>query len=89
MIQYTDIALAQKVGQMPWLDKMLHKNPLIGFIAGLVSTPKVSPVLKFALEQIANRKSERLREQEKNEQRRDFLSRFLDIKDVNPDIPDS
>ena len=69
---------------MPWLDKLLHKNPLVG----LFSKQRVSPVLKFALERIAERKKERQDHPEKIGQERDFLGRFLDIKDSNPSIPD-
>lgn len=73
---------------MPWLDKLFHKNAFVSYFKSLVSTPTVSPVLKFALDQIANRKAERINEPEKKGLRRDFLARFLDIKDMNPDIPD-
>lgn len=79
---------AWQVGQMPWLDKLFHKNAIISFLSGLFSTPTVSPVLKFALDQIANRKIERHDHPEKKSERRDFMARFLDIKDANPDIPD-
>lgn len=69
---------------MPWLDKLLHKNPLVGFF----SKQRMSPVLKFALERIAQRTKERQDRPEKKGQERDFLSRFLDIKDTNSNIPD-
>ncbi|PGH08723.1 hypothetical protein AJ79_05914 [Helicocarpus griseus UAMH5409] len=70
--------------QMPWLDKLLHKNPLVGIFA----KQRASPVLKFALERIAERKKERQGHPEKRGQQRDFLARFLDIKEGNPSIPD-
>lgn len=70
---------------MPWLDKLLHKNPLIGLFS---KQKNVSPVLKFALERIDERKSERQKHPEKKGQERDFLARFLDVKDNHPDIPD-
>lgn len=74
---------------MPWLDKVLHKNPVVSFFSSLLAEKKVSPVLGFALERIEGRKKERLENPEKKGQERDFLSRFLDIKDSNPNIPDS
>lgn len=74
---------------MPWLDKLLHNNPVIGFLSGFFSKPRVSPVLRFALEQIEDRKKERRNHPEKKGQGRDFLTRFLDIQDGNPSIPDS
>lgn len=69
---------------MPWLDKLLHKNPIVGFFS---KQKKVSPVLKFALDLIDERKKER-QDPEKQGQGRDFLDQFLDIKDSNPSIPD-
>lgn len=74
---------------MPWLDKVLHKNPVVSFVSGLLAEKKVSPVLEFALERIEERKKERHENSEQKGQGRDFLSRFLDIKDSNPNIPDS
>ncbi|KAJ5245807.1 pisatin demethylase [Penicillium chermesinum] len=76
------------VGQVPWLDRLLHKNGLMSYLKGLFSTSTVSPVLEFALDQIATRKAERLHHPETKATRRDFLARFLDIKEANPNIPD-
>lgn len=74
---------------MPWIDKLLHKNPLVTFLAGLFTKQKVSPVLQFALERIEERKKERHSHPERKGQARDFLGQFLDIKDGNSSIPDS
>ena len=74
---------------MPWLDKFLHKNPLIAFVSGIFSKKAVSPVLAFALKRIEERKKERCEQPEKKDMRRDFLARFLDIQESRPDIPDS
>ncbi|KAJ5116813.1 pisatin demethylase [Penicillium angulare] len=76
------------VGQMPWLDSVLHKNPVTSYLKSLISSPTVSPVLKFALDRIAERKKQRQENPEKSDTNRDFLARFLDIKDAQPDIPD-
>ncbi|KAJ5601139.1 pisatin demethylase [Penicillium lagena] len=55
-----------------------------------VAVQKVSPVLEFALKRIEERKKERRDHPEKKGQERDFLARFLDIKDSHPsNIPDS
>ncbi|PLB36518.1 cytochrome P450 [Aspergillus candidus] len=75
-------------GQMPWLDKILHKNPLIAFLSGLFSKPTMSPVMKFALERIEERKREFREHPEKRGEGRDFLTRFLNIQDSHPNIPD-
>lgn len=74
---------------MPWLDKFLHKNPLIALVSGIFSKKSVSPVLAFALERIEERRIERREQPEKKVMRRDFLARFLDIQENRPDIPDS
>lgn len=74
---------------MPWLDKVLHKNPLVAILSGLFSKPAMSPVLEFALERIAERKREFRDHPEKTGQGRDFLTQFLYIKENHPDIPDS
>lgn len=75
---------------MPWLDKLWHKNPLVGVFSGLFSKQTVSPVLKFALNRIEERKKERHDHPEKKGEERDFLARFLDIKDnSSSSIPDS
>ncbi|KAJ6122548.1 pisatin demethylase, partial [Penicillium capsulatum] len=76
------------IGQMPWLDKLFHKNPLLGFLSGLVIKKKVSPVLEFALDRISERKKERRDHPEKTGHKRDFLARFLDIQASNSNIPD-
>ncbi|KAE8420434.1 pisatin demethylase [Aspergillus pseudocaelatus] len=76
-------------GQMPWLDKLLHKNPAVGLFARFGSKPRVSPVLQFALERIAERKRQRLDHPERKGQEPDFLGRFLDIQNNHSDIPDS
>lgn len=73
---------------MPWLDQVLHKNPVVGFFSGLFAKKKVSPVLEFALQRIEERKRERRDHPETKGQQRDFLARFLDIKDSNSSIPD-
>ncbi|KAJ5082506.1 pisatin demethylase [Penicillium argentinense] len=75
-------------GQLPWLDKLFHKNSLITFLSGLWWKQKISPVLRFTLDQIEERKRARQGNPEKKGQERDFLSRFLDIQDGRPDIPD-
>ncbi|KAF3192245.1 hypothetical protein TWF225_000505 [Orbilia oligospora] len=63
------------IGQMPFLDHFLMKNPLRIWWKG----NPTSPVTSFAL----NCMQQRLQEKEKgdNSQRKDFLSKFLDAAD--------
>lgn len=72
---------------MPWLDKVLHKNPLVAFFSGFFSKPAMSPILRFALERIAERKKEFHDHPEKRGQGRDFLTHFLNIRDSYSNIP--
>lgn len=74
---------------MPWLDKLLHKNPLVGYFSCLISKQRVSAALEFALERIEERKKERHDHPETKGQKLDFLAHFMDIKDSHPGIPDS
>ncbi|KAL4897955.1 pisatin demethylase [Aspergillus ambiguus] len=76
------------IGQMPWLDKLFHKNPVIGFISRLFWKPRMSSILRFSLDQIQSRKKELQDHPEKRDQRRDFLTRFLNIQANSPNIPD-
>ncbi|KAL1861054.1 hypothetical protein Plec18167_003662 [Paecilomyces lecythidis] len=77
-------------GQMPWLDKVLDKNPLFGFYSRFSKkTSQASPILKFTLDQIAEHKKRRSEHPEKASQECDFLSRFLDIQERSPEIPDA
>ena len=74
---------------MPWLDKLLHKNPIFGFLSRFVSRARVSPVLEFALERISERKRKHHDHPERKGQERDFLDRFLDVQNSHSSIPDS
>jgi hypothetical protein len=46
-------------------------------------------VLKFAMDRIRVREEERRDDPERKGHERDFLGRFLDIRDKDPNIPDS
>ncbi|ODM20225.1 hypothetical protein SI65_03278 [Aspergillus cristatus] len=70
---------AGKIGQMPWLDYLFIKNPL----KQLVSGGSTGAVARFARDHM----SERLQSpQNKNESRKDFLSRFLEAKVRSPNV---
>ena len=70
---------------MPWLDQILHKNR----IWALFSKARASYVLKFAMDRIRAREEVRGADPERKGHERDFLGRFLDIRDKDPNIPDS
>ncbi len=68
------------VGAMPWVDKLLLKNPLLLM---LVKTP--NPLIDFAVQMIR----ERVRggdEKTQHAERKDFLSRFMDAQKQYPDL---
>lgn len=68
------------VGAMPWVDKLLLKNPLLLM---LIKTP--NPLVDFAFQKIQDRMQ---RSDEKPEplERKDFLSRFMDAQKKHPDV---
>ncbi|KAE8141298.1 pisatin demethylase [Aspergillus pseudotamarii] len=70
-------------GQMPWLDRLLHRNPLVDLFTRFVSKPSVSPVLEFSLKRIAEQKSQRHDHPERTGQEPDFLVMYHLLK--NPD----
>lgn len=52
------LAYCAPIGQMPWLDLLFEKNPLILFLQRIGFNKSVFPVTKFAQEQSANRAAE-------------------------------
>ncbi|KAL9610444.1 MAG: hypothetical protein Q9167_004842 [Letrouitia subvulpina] len=65
---------------MPWLDKVLNKNPI-----RLLWPPSTSPIVKFANAR-AKERQEATEDYEKNN--RDFLSRFIEAKARDDQAPD-
>ncbi|KAK4198879.1 cytochrome P450 [Triangularia verruculosa] len=75
---------ASSVGQIPWLDKLWAKNPL------LCCLPEgSSPIVAFALARARERSN--ISEVEKtttHHNTKNFMSRFLEAKAKHPEIPD-
>ncbi|KAJ0426711.1 cytochrome P450 [Aspergillus carlsbadensis] len=72
---------AAPITQMPWLDYLHKRNPL------LPSSAKPNPVMAFGLARI----QERLQLSEKHPDRvngRDFLARFIEARERNPKLGD-
>ncbi|KAK4646039.1 hypothetical protein QC761_206840 [Podospora bellae-mahoneyi] len=75
---------ASWVGQIPWLDNLLAKNPLARFLP-----EGSSPIVAFALARAHERSN--ISEVEKTttyHNTKDFMSRFLEAKEKDPDILD-
>ncbi|KAK4225578.1 cytochrome P450 [Podospora fimiseda] len=73
------------VGQMPWIDKLWVKNPYIQRFF----PEATSPVVAFALERARERTN--IFDMEKGGTKynsKDFMSRFLDARANNPEIPE-
>jgi len=64
------------LGQMPWLDSCLGKNPLY---VRYFSTPVSSPILKFA-QGLLSERLQAIEEKGESASRSDFLSRFLQVR---------
>ena len=89
------------IGQMPWLDHILYKNPIY---RRLIAKPVVSPIIKFGERRLSERVNPDIeapevvphtfkdtelanKELEKaNVSKPDFLSRFLAARENHPDI---
>ncbi|KAK0739378.1 cytochrome P450 [Apiosordaria backusii] len=75
---------ASGVGQIPWLDYIWAKNPLLRFLS-----ESSSPIVAFALARARERAN--ISEVEKTatcHNTKDFMARFLEAKAKNPAIPD-
>lgn len=74
-----------QVGQVPWIDQLWAKNPLVRYL-----TPeKSSPVVEFALARARERKVARESDKVGPEYNsRDFMSRFFDLQAKSASIPD-
>ncbi|KAK5652181.1 hypothetical protein OQA88_10824 [Cercophora sp. LCS_1] len=85
--QIWDMSLyAACVGQIPWADKFLLKNPLLRWLR----PEKVAPIPAFALARARERAN--VSEDEKADtiyNSKDFMSRFIEARSKNPSIPES
>lgn len=73
--------------QVPWVDKLWHKN---SFVA-MWKQQTGSPILKVVADRI-NERQQKVEDDTKAKKNkeindRDFLSRFLDIQSTNPSVP--
>ncbi|KPM41821.1 hypothetical protein AK830_g4711 [Neonectria ditissima] len=74
------------VGQIPWLDHWLKKNPLWTWIA-----QPTGAVARFAHQQLLSKLDEtreKVSDDKIESQKRDFVDRFFQAKETHPDIVD-
>ncbi|KAK7420783.1 hypothetical protein QQX98_002587 [Neonectria punicea] len=78
--------IPRQVGQIPFLDLLLKKNPVKIWMAkhGLLNAS--NPVAEFAKSHIAERQREEESGEAKAVPRRDFLNRFKEARAKNPDF---
>ncbi|OTA63622.1 cytochrome P450 [Hypoxylon sp. EC38] len=69
-----------KVGQMPWLDQLMMKNPVRRMLGG----GSTGPAAKFARKRLDERLNLKSNGGNEPQDRRDFLSRFLEAKKTHP-----
>ena len=62
------------IGNVPWLDKILDKNPI-----HRIGPPSMSHAAAFSMEQITHRVSEKNTDEQRHGQK-DFLDHFLYLK---------
>lgn len=75
---------AAVITQMPWLDFLFEKNPVLQYL----KTYQVNPIVAFANARASERKS--MKEENNQDPKlnnRDFLSRFLEAIEKDPTIP--
>ncbi|KAL1631085.1 hypothetical protein SLS56_004611 [Neofusicoccum ribis] len=72
------------VGQIPWLDHLLIKNPLRQRLLGAGAT---GPVARFSRARLDERLAER-REKGVDQPRRDFMARFFEARAAHPAVVD-
>lgn len=94
------LAYSLQIGQVPWLDKFLLKNPIRLWCTSHGIIDATAPVGTFAKERMAERLAkletegnrsgvEQEEELGSTRKRRDFLSRFLEASKKNPEIMDN
>jgi cytochrome P450 len=75
---------AAPVSQMPWLDHLYTKNPVLQRLR----VTKINPIVAFARERRQERENETEKEaNEKNHPNRDFLTRFMEVASKDPATP--
>ncbi|RAK98280.1 cytochrome P450 [Aspergillus ibericus CBS 121593] len=75
---------AGKIGQMPWLDNVLQKNPLWQLIRG----GSTGAIARFARDRMHERLSQSDSRPNTPRRQKDFLTRFLEAKTTHPNIVD-
>jgi hypothetical protein len=70
-----------QVGQIPWVDYLWVKNPIVSRLR----PARWSPMVQFALKQQENREAQRAEGKPVND--KDFLSRFIVAMEKDPSIP--
>ncbi|KAJ0108418.1 hypothetical protein J7T55_005395 [Diaporthe amygdali] len=79
------------VGQLPFLDRILFKNPIRLWMSKKKLLNSNTPVVQFARERMADRKDQiekgiSARPSGPGPERRDFLSRFIDARGKDPEF---
>lgn len=74
---------AAPIGQMPWLDGLWNKNPVLARLW----PSSTSPIVRFATARASERRDD-FQPQEHDVNNRDFLSRFIEAKAKDDQVPD-
>lgn len=77
--------------QIPWLDKVMRKNPIADFLQRLLRRTASLSILEFVAKAIEEKREElahgETKSRDQMDQRKDFLTRFIELRENNPDIP--
>ncbi len=77
--------------QVPWLDKVMRKNPIADLLQRLLRRTASLSILEFVAKAIEEKREELAHDETKSgdkmDQRKDFLTRFIELRENNPEIP--
>lgn len=77
--------------QVPWLDKVMRKNPIADLLQRLLRRTASLSILEFVAKAIEEKREElahgETKSGDKMDQRKDFLTRFIELRENNPEIP--
>ncbi|KAI4264753.1 MAG: hypothetical protein L6R42_000163 [Xanthoria sp. 1 TBL-2021] len=82
---------AAPMTQVPWLDKVMRKNPIADLLQRLLRRTASLSILEFVAKAIEEKREElahgETKSGDKMDQRKDFLTRFIELRENNPEIP--
>lgn len=78
--------------QIPWLDKVVRKNPVADSVQRIFRRTASLSILGFVAKAIEEKRAKLSRGEDKSckagtNERKDFLTRFIEVQEKNAEIP--